>query len=69
MWWNEKRNGKQKYDITITLKRCYKNTTFGGTKTHYLFDYNPLNNNGYRYESINGGTDFILFIDENAKVI
>lgn len=69
MWWNEKRNGKQKYDITITLKRCYKNTTFGGTKTYYLFDYNPLNNNGYRYESINGGTDFILFIDENAKVI
>lgn len=69
MWWNEARNGKQKYDVTITLKRCYKNTIFGGTKTYYLYDYNPLNNDNYHYGNISGGTDFIVFIDENGNTV
>ncbi len=69
MWWNKDRSGKIKYDITITLKRCYKNTIFGGVKTYYLFDYNPLNNENYHYSSINGETDYILFFDENANTI
>jgi hypothetical protein len=69
MWWNKARNGKEKYDITITLKRCYKNTLFGGVKTYYLYDYNPLNNDSYYYSSINGGTDYIIFIDENGNSI
>lgn len=68
MWWNSDRNGKQKYDITITLKRCYKNTIFG-TKEYYLYDYNPLNNDSYHYESIYGGTDYIIFIDENGNAL
>ena len=69
MGWNKDFNDKQKYDITITLKRCYKNTIFGGTKTYYLFDYNPVNNDGYHYGNFNGGTDYILFIDENADTV
>lgn len=69
MWWNKDRNGKEKYDITITLKRCYKNTVFSGINTYYLFDYNPINSDSYHYSNIDGGTDYILFIDENGEKI
>ena len=66
MWWNSDRNGKQKYDVTITLKRCYKNSIFG-TSTYYLYDYNPLNNDNYHYGTIDGTMDYIIFIDENGN--
>ena len=68
-WWNEARNSKQKYDITITLKRCYKKTLFGGVKSYYLYDYNPINNEGYHYGSFSGGTDFLVFVDENGNTV
>lgn len=69
MWWNESGSGKIKYDITITLKRCYKKTIFDGVETYYLYDYNPIKNDGYHYNSIDGGTDTIIFMDENGNLL
>ena len=68
MFWTGEGNAKQKYDITIKLKRCYKKNKKGETETYYLYDYNPLNREDYHYGNMNGGTDFILFFNENMKV-
>lgn len=68
-FWNSDKTGKIHYDITITVKRIYENT-FLGTKTKYVYDYNPIGRDSYHYGNFdNSSLDGILFVDENYKAI
>lgn len=67
-FWTSDAKSKQKYDITLTLKRVYENGLFG-TKTKYLYSYNPIGRKSYSWGNVDMSTDGILFIDENNKAL
>lgn len=67
-FWNTKRDGKIKYDITITLERKYENTIFG-VKKYYTFDYNPINREDYHYSNKDGDLGTVFFLDTKANAL
>lgn len=67
-FWASNKDSKQKYDVTLTIKRVYENSVFG-TKTKYLYSYNPIGRESYSWGNIDMSTDGILFIDEDNKVL
>lgn len=68
MFWNTKRDGKIKYDITITLERKYENTIFG-VKKYYTFDYNPIDWEDYHYSNADGSFSALFFFDVKANAL
>lgn len=59
---------KVKYDINITLKRVYERT-WSGTKVKYVYYYNPINSDKYKFETLSKTYDGILFVDTLDNVL